>query len=166
MTARTLVLVRHAKAESVSLSGDRGRRLTGAGLDQARRLGRALAALVPKISVAVTSPAVRAHQTLDALGEAIQIGSQVEDDGLYLCGAGDLVDLARTMTTPSVMIVGHEPSISAAGAALAATVQERDRVALGIPTATAVILRFEGEWADLDEGSCSLDLIREPTRQP
>ena len=34
----------------------------------------------------------------------------------------------------------------------------------GVPTATAVIARFEGPWSDLPEGGCRLEVRHQPVR--
>lgn len=159
MTTRTLVLVRHAKAEGRSSSGDRGRHLTSEGRDQARRLGIELAEVLPRIDTAVVSPAQRAQETLVQIAGAVDLGQQWVDDSLYLAGVEAVVEIARSLAGDSAVLVGHEPTISSAATVLAATREDRDEVELGVPTATAVILGFEGEWADLDEGTCTLRLL-------
>lgn len=166
MTARTLVLVRHAKARGSSGSGDRDRPLTPEGTDQARRLGRRLAAELGAVDVAVTSPALRARQTLEAILESVGAGRCCIDDAVYMSGAEDLVDVARELdgSASLALMVGHEPSVSSVAAALAATREDRDQVTLGVPTGTAMVLRFEGPWEDLAEGTCDLEVLHEPVR--
>ena len=61
----TLVLVRHAQA--AYSYPDHSRPLTDAGLDQAARLGAALAREIGAFSVAVSSDARRAHETFAAI---------------------------------------------------------------------------------------------------
>lgn len=162
MTTRTLVLVRHAKAEGHSSSGDRGRHLTAEGRDQARRLGLELAEVLPRIDTAVVSPALRARETLEGIAGAVDLGEQWVDDSLYLAGVEAIMELARSLTGDPAVLVGHEPTISSAATVLAATREGRDEVGLGVPTATAVILGFVGEWTDLDEGTCTLRLVHAP----
>ncbi|WP_312349080.1 histidine phosphatase family protein [Actinomyces sp.] len=162
MTTRTLVLVRHAKAQGSSTSGDRGRHLTPEGRDQARRLGLEVAEVLPRIDTAVVSPAERARETLEQIAEAVDLRRQWVDDSLYLAGVEAVVEIARSLTGDTAVLVGHEPTISSAATVLAATREDREEVGLGVPTATAVILGFEGEWADLDEGACTLRLLHAP----
>lgn len=159
MTAHTLILVRHAQAEGRARAGDRGRQLTGAGRDQARRLGVLVAQEIPRVGTAVCSPAVRAVETMEGIADSVDIGRSWEDEGVYLGGVDQVLELARAMDGDSAMIVGHEPTVSSVAAVLAAGEGPRTEVGLGVPTATAVLLRFEGSWADLDEGTCEVQLL-------
>jgi len=164
MTARTLVLVRHAKAEPWSSAGDRGRALTEQGADQAARLGRLLTPALPRVDLALVSGARRTRQTLEALARSVRVARAGVIDELYGCAPDTVIDLVRSLEgePASVIVVGHEPTVSRTAWTLAGCGRERDTVAAGVPTATAVLLRFEGDWSQLSERSCSLDVVSAP----
>lgn len=166
MTTRTLVLVRHAHAVPHASGGDRARPLSAAGLDQARALGRTLSGVLPGVDEAVCSTAVRTVQTLEALADSIDVASRWRDDALYLCDADDLLADARAFDDDVrvAMLVAHEPSISWAAGLLASDGPSAALVAMGVPTATAVVARFAGRWRDLTEGGCSLETYHESRR--
>lgn len=160
MTIRTLVVLRHAAAEPHSVNGDHGRALSVKGVVQARELGRRLAHYVPHVDVAVISDALRTRQTFDLVRMSIPVDEHWEDRSIYMGSPGNIIDLVRTLAGSTVMVVGHEPTVSSIGSYLAR--DSRDLVEFGIPTATALVLRFEGAWEDLSEESCSLTFIHQP----
>ena len=86
------------------------------------------------------------------------------DRGVYNADEDDILTLARTFEGDRALIVGHEPTISGAGYVLARD-DDRSEVARGVPTATALILTFDGTWEDLAPTSCTLRvLFTTPTR--
>lgn len=163
MTTRTLILVRHAAAGSSS-SGDRQRPLTPEGVEQARRLGRRVSRLIDHVDLSLTSPAVRTQETAVQLHTSIEVRTTSVDDELYLAGADSLLDKVRSLpaSVTSVMMVGHEPAISAMAASLGARRSCKEKVRWGVPTGTAVVLTFEGNWSQLAENSCEMEVFREP----
>lgn len=158
----TLVLVRHAQA--AYSYPDHVRPLTQAGVDQAARLGGVLAREIGSFDVAVCSDATRAQQTFEQIKQRAQVREWWFDRGVYNADEDDILTLARTFEGASALIVGHEPTISGAGYVLARE-NNRSEVARGVPTATALILTFDGTWEDLAPTSCTLRvLITPPTR--
>ena len=141
----TLVLVRHAQA--AYNYPDRARPLTDAGRDQAARLGVTLAREVGAFDVAVSSDAQRARETFDR--------------SIYDGGEEEIIELARTFTGEACLIVGHEPVISYAGYILARQ-EDRGAADRGVPTATALVLSFEGAWEDLAPGTCAMRVFYTP----
>ena len=59
------------------------------------------------------------------------------------------------------LIVGHEPVISYAGYILARQ-EDRGAADRGVPTATALVLSFEGAWEDLAPGTCAMRVFYTP----
>ena len=158
----TLVLVRHAQA--AYSYPDHVRPLTQAGVDQAARLGGVLAREIGSFDVAVCSDATRAQQTFEQIKQRAQVREWWFDRGVYNADEDDILTLARTFEGASALIVGHEPTISGAGYVLARE-DDRGEVARGVPTATALILTFDGTWEDLAPTSCTLRvLFTSPTR--
>ena len=155
----TLVLVRHAQA--AYSYPDHARPLTHAGVDQAARLGGVLSREIGSFDVAVCSDAARAQQTFEQVRQRVQVGDSWFDRGVYTAAEEDILTLARTFEGERALIVGHEPTISGAGYVLACE-DDRSEVARGVPTATALILSFDGSWEDLAPSSCALRVVLTP----
>lgn len=155
----TLVLVRHAQA--AYSYPDHARPLTHAGVDQAARLGGVLSRQIGSFDVAVCSDATRAQQTFEQVRQRVQVGESWFDRGVYNADEEDILTLARTFEGERALIVGHEPTISGAGYVLARD-DDRGEVSRGVPTATALILTFDGTWEDLAPASCALRVVLTP----
>lgn len=155
----TLVLVRHAQA--AYNYPDRSHPLTDAGRDQAARLGATLAREVGAFSVAVSSDAQRARETFAAILARAGSDEAWHDRSIYDGGEEEIIELARTFEGERALIVGHEPTISGAGYVLARE-DDRGEVARGVPTATALILAFDGTWEDLAPETCAMRVFYTP----
>jgi phosphohistidine phosphatase len=110
-------VVRHASAgESRSdPKKDEKRPLDKEGVEQCRQLGRALATLRVEISLVISSPLKRATQTASLLSNEIGYESKlVLDDALRpqanFAAFRALLQLYKK--SDSIMVVGHNPSIS------------------------------------------------------
>ena len=158
----TLVLIRHAQA--AYSYPDHARPLTRAGVDQATRLGGVLSREIGSFDVAVCSDAARAQQTFEQVRQRVHVGASWFDRSVYNAAEEDILTLARPFEGERALIVGHEPTISGAGYVLACE-DDRSEVARGVPTATALILTFDGTWEDLAPSNCTLRvLLTPPTR--
>ena len=155
----TLVLVRHAQA--AYNYPDRARPLTDAGRDQAARLGVTLAREVGAFDVAVSSDAQRARETFAAILARTGADESWYDRSIYDGGEEEIIELACTFTGEACLIVGHEPVISYAGYILARQ-EDRGAADRGVPTATALVLSFEGAWEDLAPGTCAMRVFYTP----
>ena len=155
----TLVLVRHAQA--AYSYPDHERPLTHAGVDQAARLGGVLSREIGSFDVAVCSDAARAQQTFEQVRQRVHVGASWFDRSVYNAAEEDILTLARTFEGERALIVGHEPTISGAGYVLACE-DDRSEVARGVPTATALILTFDGSWENLTPSSCALRAVLTP----
>ncbi|WP_022867889.1 SixA phosphatase family protein [Schaalia vaccimaxillae] len=158
MEKRTLILVRHAQAGNAA--SDFERPLTRVGAAQAAGLGRQLADVVPVVNQCAVSASTRAVQTAAALRRNLVIEETWNDLSLYLCQIDSFIETARSFTGDVAMIVGHEPTVSSAGAALV-TPDLRAQIGWGVATATALILEFDGQWSDLDLEMCSLHVVHQ-----
>jgi phosphohistidine phosphatase len=108
---RTLVLVRHAKAESGEEGSDHDRRLTSRGEKAAADAGRWLAGRVSTPDLVWCSSAVRARQTWEAMAPALTPGEISVDKALYLASARDVLDRVATGSIATTVVVGHNPTI-------------------------------------------------------
>jgi len=166
-----LVVLRHAKAEPHGAGGDLQRPLALRGRRQASAVGRALLAAGVAPEAVLCSPALRTRQTWE-LASAAWAGddalpaarwpeelydARVEDVLELLAGLGD----ART-----VVVVGHEPTVSSLAAYLAGE-EDSDAGALaqvrtGVPTATWSVLESAAPWGEWSRGSAVLQRVVPP----
>lgn len=154
--AHQLVLLRHAKAEHSASLEDHLRPLALAGRRQAAEVGTGLraAGLVPDL--VIVSSAVRTRQTWDLVRAGLDVPADVAriSDELYAAGVRSLLGLLREVEEPAgtVLVVGHEPTVSQTAAALAGPGSDDAsvaRVRVGVSTATYGVLEIDGTWADL-----------------
>jgi phosphohistidine phosphatase len=103
-----IYLLRHGDAEPGD-GDDAARRLTAKGEDQARAAGAALAALGAQIDACLTSPRVRATETARLASAALGIEPETATE---LSGGG-FDALALAAGRGAVLLVGHEPDLSA-----------------------------------------------------
>lgn len=166
---RRLVLLRHAKAEPDGPT-DALRPLALVGRRQASSVGAGLAAagLVP--DVVLVSSAVRTRQTWDlvraGLGQAVPDAEVT--DRLYEAAPSDVLELVRGVdaAVTTVLVVGHEPTMSSLAATLAGPGSADAAVATvrrGLSTGSYALLEVS-DWAGLDpRGATLLDAVRPAT---
>ena len=113
---KTLMLLRHAKSSWKDESlDDHERPLNKRGKRAAPLMGRLLKkeALVPDLII--SSTAVRARTTAEAVAESSGYARAVElDEELYLAPAGKLLDVAARIpgdTVRSLLLVAHNPGM-------------------------------------------------------
>lgn len=114
-----LILWRHAEAEPGE--PDLGRRLTGKGEKQARRMAEWLHARLPEATRILVSPAARAQQTAAALAELS--GRKFRTVESIAPGASAAALLAAAdwpAAKAPVLIVGHQPTLGEVAARLLA----------------------------------------------
>ncbi|WP_250445322.1 histidine phosphatase family protein [Actinotalea sp. C106] len=172
---RRLVLLRHAKAEATGGTSDELRPLSLTGRRQCAQVGARLleSGLVP--GHVLVSSALRTRQTWEllrvALGEDASPVVEVEDL-LYEARTHDVLELVRGVDPEvrTVLVVGHEPTMSATTAVLARTPDATGdtdtdtghlaQVRTGLSTATFAVLEVE-DWAGLGRGTATLrEVIR------
>ncbi|MFY1635256.1 SixA phosphatase family protein [Solwaraspora sp. WMMB335] len=144
MTQRTIVLLRHAKAEQPDRVADDERGLTPRGHSDAAHAGRWLAASGAWPELVICSPARRTRQTWQEVSAA---GGQVParfEPVLYGGTAGDLLDLVQRLDDQvnRVLVVGHNPTISYFSALLD-PVNASDS---GLQTCGIAVHRYAGTW--------------------
>ena len=105
-----LILWRHADAEAGGF--DLARELTPRGRDQAARMAAWLRRHLPAERVVLASPAVRAQQTAQALGEPIRIEPSLAP------GASTAAITGAARQGRTVVLVGHQPDLGMAIAQL------------------------------------------------
>jgi phosphohistidine phosphatase len=160
MTARTLILLRHAKTETPGERPDFDRRLTEKGRADADAAGSWLAdsRLVP--GLVLCSPANRARETWH--GVAISLAQANPDVaapevhyelGLYEGGRTEVIDLLRAVPDEihTVLVVGHNPTMSDVSALLRPF--DEDAQPIELKTAAMAVHRAEGSWSETEPGA-------------
>ncbi len=166
-----LVLLRHAKAESHLGVADVMRPLALTGRAQSGDVGAWLAAsgLLPER--VLVSSAVRTRQTWElvraSLGEHPEPEVEISD-ALYDSGPRELVQMLSLSDErlATVLVVGHEPTMSMTGSMLADPQPPVGALAslhLGLPTGGVAVLEVPS-WAEIGAGSCRLQEIWRPAR--
>jgi phosphohistidine phosphatase len=113
---KTLLILRHAKAERDDAPTDHDRELTKRGKKAARRMGELLGRenLVPDLIL--SSAAARARRTAEEAAEAASYGGELKLlEELYLAEPHAYVDSLRRLGGDAnrVLVVGHNPGIEA-----------------------------------------------------
>jgi phosphohistidine phosphatase len=147
-----LILFRHGKSDwDADYGDDRVRPLAQRGRKAAKRMGRFLAQAGQVPDAAITSPAVRAADTLRRAMKAGGWDCPVRTaEGLYHGGVEGLLDEIRKepKETQVLLAVGHEPTWSEAVTAFIGG----GRVQL--PTAGIARIEFEIErWGEVKPGA-------------
>ena len=113
---KTLLILRHAKSSwNDPTVDDHERTLNARGQKDAPRMGDLLRELRLVPDVIISSDAVRAQLTTEAVAEAIGFTGEIRlDRQLYLAGPADIIAVLGTVETSAartVMIVGHNPGL-------------------------------------------------------
>ncbi|MDR1912144.1 MAG: histidine phosphatase family protein [Helicobacteraceae bacterium] len=117
---KTLVLMRHAKAaKPLTKANDRERGLTMDGRVQAEEIARALANENFKPDAILVSDAKRARETALIVADILGVFDRVKTaEKLYDGGAREYIRAIDAIASrvESALVIGHNPSISDAGA--------------------------------------------------
>lgn len=108
-----IYFLRHAHAEDGYDKADELRALTETGHQQAAATADLLKKTGLKLSALYTSPRLRATQTAEAIATALGIAAQVREElniGFNVTRLNRLV--ANLGMSDSIMVVGHEPTLS------------------------------------------------------
>ena len=164
MTARTLVLLRHAKAETPGPEPDFDRKLTIVGQTDADAAGSWLADERLHPDLVLCSPAARTRQTWQGVSIALaqaQAGGGVPEvryeQSLYDGGRTEVFDLLRKVPDPvrTVLVVGHNPTMSAVSILLIPD-EQYDGEEVVLKTAGLAVHRAEGSWSATEPRSMPL----------
>jgi phosphohistidine phosphatase len=163
MTARTLVLLRHAKAETPGDGPDFDRKLTDRGESDADAAGSWLADEGLRPGLVICSTAARTRQTWQGAAIALtqadpEAGSpEVHyEQGLYDGGRTEVIDLLRAVPedVTTVLVVGHNPTMSDVSILLRPHDENADLE--GLKTSGLAVHKAEGPWSETEPGSMKL----------
>ncbi len=164
MTERTLVLLRHAKAETPGDELDFARKLTKKGETDADAAGAWLADERLRPDLVLCSPAARTRQTWHAAAVALEQARPGNgspevryDQGLYLGGRTEVFDLLRSVpdTVHTVLVVGHNPTVSEVSILLIPD-EQYDGREVELRTAGLAVHRTDRPWSATEPGSMRL----------
>ncbi len=166
MSKRTLILVRHAKAEKVMGKPDHDRELAPRGRKDAHAVGEWLRGELQAgafFDMVLCSTSERTRQTLE---EVCAGGAAVRetrfDERIYDGSAAVLIEVIREVpdTVHTVLVIGHAPGIPVLATVLAhngaGSTDVAERLSQGFPTSGVAVLGFEGPWATLEPDIASL----------
>jgi phosphohistidine phosphatase len=149
----TLVILRHAKAESAEGAQDFDRALAPRGHRDAREAGDWIQQAATRPGMVVSSPARRTVETVEEVVTAWggELPAIVYDESLYEASLGDLLHVVRGLDDDeeTVLLVGHDPSMSE-------LVTELTGRSTELRTAGAAVVRVPSSWADAPPGECEL----------
>lgn len=152
---RTLVVVRHSKAEQVA-ANDYERGLADRGRADAAAAGAWLAEIGVVPDCAVVSAAPRAAQTWEALADGAGWSLEPDlDSGLYTAGPETALDLVRGVddSCTTLVVVGHNPTMASMAQMLddgEGDIEAGNEMAMGFPTSAVAVFAYDGSWADLE----------------
>ena len=159
---KTLVLLRHAKSswDDASL-GDFDRPLAERGTRDAPRVGRELSARVPSPDFIISSPAVRARQTIEAVAKAAGYTVGVGfDEHIYAASSAELLKIVRAFpeTSSTAIIVGHNPGFEDLLSRLTGTQQH-------MGTCNVACIKIGAKkWEDVEDGIGKIDWLLKPKK--
>ncbi len=156
---RTLLLMRHAKSDYPPGVADHDRPLAPRGTKEAGLAGDWLRANAPAIDVVLCSTATRARETL----ANTRVDARVRySERLYDSTVGVMIEEINTVTdgVETLLVVGHEPTMSAVALGLAGAEQTdaaaAQRISAKFPTSAIAVLSVPGAWHDLQLGGAAL----------
>lgn len=170
--ARRLVLLRHAKAERPPAVRDHDRWLTARGHRDAVAAGEWLAGAGLRPDLVLCSSARRTVQTWASLREGLGVAGSPEPElrvepDLYEASPAAVVNLVAEAADDvrTVLVVGHQPTMSQVAVALAGPGSDERllaQVRADLPTAGAVVLEAQSPWSGVEAASLHLTALRTP----
>jgi phosphohistidine phosphatase len=168
MTAhRRLLLMRHAKAERHAAT-DHDRPLSERGWRDAKAAGALLARRGDGPALVLVSTSQRTRDTWDAIRACLDpVPEAWFDRALYDAGAKAVVELLGAVgaDVPSVLVIGHNPTMSVVAAALSdgeAEAALEDAVGDGLPTAALACYDVPVPWVDVNARQLRLTHVDKP----
>ena len=158
---RTLVLLRHSKAEHVPGKADLARELTTRGHRDAVAAGEWLVQHVPPVEQVVCSPSVRTRQTWEGVRRGgVTAGSVDQRAEVYDADPDTLLEVVRSAPDEvrCLLLVGHAPGVPLLVGELAQAAAG-DPLPEGFPTSAIAVLRFAGDWSDLEAGGARVEQV-------
>jgi phosphohistidine phosphatase len=154
MTERTLIILRHAKAEHPEGVPDADRPLTERGHADAAAAGAFLVTGSYTPDLVICSPARRTRQTWHAVAMALAAAPTVAyEPDVYTGGVADLLAVLQQVddSAGTVLLIGHNPTLSQLSALL-----DQTGAAGELRTSGIAVHSFSGPWSGLRHRSAPL----------
>ncbi len=146
---KTLLALRHAKAQEGAPNGDKDRALTRRGERDAARIAERVRAAAGLPDAVVTSDARRARQTAEIVAAGIGFAAPLTvEPAIYAADEDTLLQIVRELPDGAdrVLLVGHNPGFEQ----LSATLSRDGGPGGRLPTAGLVHLEFDVPgWGDV-----------------
>ena len=166
---RTLLLLRHAKSDYPAQVADHDRPLAPRGIREAELAGDWLRAHAPAVDAVLCSTATRTRETL----ERTRIDAPTEFvDRLYDATAGTVIDENNGVSSrfdrevATLLVIGHEPTMSAVSLGLATAEGSNnaaaERISEKFPTSSIAVLRTGDDWSQLALNGATLVTFHVP----
>lgn len=150
---RTLLLLRHAKSAYPPGVVDHDRPLAPRGEREAGLAGDWLRAQAPAVDAVLCSTATRTRETLARTSIAAPVAYL---DRLYDATPGTVIDEINRVQThfgfevQTLLVIGHEPAMSAVALGLASAdgsnITAAERISMKFPTSSIAVLRTAEPW--------------------
>ncbi len=147
--------MRHAKsAWDDPAQDDFDRPLNGRGRKSAPAVGRWLAEKGYLPDTVLVSGARRTVETWERMARVLPETAQMQSaPALYLAEPKVILGVLRSQSTPTVMLIGHNPGFAILAGALASAPPNHPKWSQ-YPTAATTVFEFDCEtWADIEAGS-------------
>jgi len=166
---RTLLLLRHAKSDYPAGVADHDRPLAARGVREAGLAGDWLRAHAPAIDAVLCSTATRTRETLARM----LIDAPVDyDDRLYDGTPGTVIEEINGVQSrfdtdvKTLLVIGHEPAMSAVALGLATTEGSNktaaEHISTKFPTSAIAVLRTAQPWDRLAPSGAALVTFHVP----
>ena len=166
---RTLLLLRHAKSDYPTGVADHDRPLAPRGVREAGLAGDWMRVHAPAVDAVLCSTATRTRETL----ERTRIDAPVEFvDRLYDATPGTVIDVINGVQSrfdfdvQTLLVIGHEPTMSALSLGLAtadgSNSAAAERISEKFPTSSIAVLRTGDDWRQLTLNSATLVTFHVP----
>ena len=162
---RTLLLLRHAKSDYPAGVADHERPLAPRGMREAALAGDWLRAHTPAVNAVLCSTATRTRETL----ARTRIEAPVRYvDRLYDATPGAVIDEINTVDpdVETLLVIGHEPAMSAVALGLAtpdgSNTTAAEHISTKYPTSAIAVLRTANPWDQLTLSSAALVTFHVP----
>jgi phosphohistidine phosphatase len=152
MSVKTLLILRHGKAEAHDAAHDKQRALEDRGKRDATKMGELIKDKIGVPDLIVSSDAARAKETAELAADAAGYHHKINyKTDIYDASLSTLISVVQSLpeSAPTVLLVGHNPGFSELASYLA-------NADISLPTAGLAYLKFDNGWSNVTDGIADL----------